>query len=73
MYEVDKLVVDMILGRIPVIQNAPSISFLAWTTTPWTIPANMALAVGADIDYVIVENIGEQFILAKNRLETVMK
>ena len=29
-------------------------SVLAWTTTPWTIPANMALAVGADIDYSLV-------------------
>lgn len=29
---------------------------LAWTTTPWTIPANMALAVRNDIDYVLVEN-----------------
>lgn len=30
-------------------------SILAWTTTPWTIPANMALAVGSDIDYVLVK------------------
>lgn len=30
-------------------------SILAWTTTPWTIPANMALAVGEDIDYVLVQ------------------
>ncbi|NTU99170.1 isoleucine--tRNA ligase, partial [Candidatus Falkowbacteria bacterium] len=28
---------------------------LAWTTTPWTLPSNMALAVGKDVDYVIVE------------------
>ena len=28
---------------------------MAWTTTPWTIPANMALAVGKDIDYVLVK------------------
>lgn len=28
-------------------------SILAWTTTPWTIPANMALAVGENIDYVL--------------------
>ncbi len=86
-------------------------SVLAWTTTPWTIPANMALAVRNDIDYVLVQvfktpnfqaseivdpnmdksaNIwngpwgpvalsepldftGEQYIVAKNRLETVFK
>lgn len=46
---------------------------LAWTTTPWTIPANMALAVRNDIDYVLVENGGEQFIVAKNRAESVFK
>ncbi len=48
-------------------------SILAWTTTPWTIPANMALAVRNDIDYVLVANSGEQYIVAKNRLETVFK
>ena len=46
---------------------------LAWTTTPWTIVANMALAVRNDIEYVLVENNGEKFIVAKNRLETVFK
>ena len=73
---------------------------LAWTTTPWTIPANMALAVRNDIDYVLVhyqqqivheiknrdannfpgwaiplsESInynGEDFIVAKNRIDTI--
>ncbi len=40
---------------------------LAWTTTPWTLPGNVALAVGEDIDYVKVK-IGEDFfILAKER------
>lgn len=46
---------------------------LAWTTTPWTIPANMALAVRDDIDYVLVDSSGEQYIVAKNRAETVFK
>lgn len=49
------------------------ISILAWTTTPWTIPANMALVVGKDIDYILAENNGEQFIVAKNRAEAVFK
>lgn len=53
-------------------KNLP-ISLLAWTTTPWTIPANMALAVGADIEYVLVENDGEQYVVAKNRVESVFK
>ena len=35
--------------------------FLAWTTTPWTIPGNMAIVVGSDIDYVLVEPVEGQF------------
>jgi len=41
---------------------------LAWTTTPWTLPGNVALAVGKDIDYVKVKQ-GDEFLwLAKDRL-----
>ncbi len=44
---------------------------LAWTTTPWTLPGNVALAVGADIDYVKIK-IADQFMfVAKSRLEVV--
>ncbi|NRH21241.1 class I tRNA ligase family protein, partial [Candidatus Gracilibacteria bacterium] len=53
--------------------NINTVSILAWTTTPWTIPANMALAVRKDIDYVLVENDGEGYVVARNRLETVFK
>ena len=45
------------------------IFFLAWTTTPWTLPANVALAVAADAEYVLVESKGEILILAKPLLE----
>ncbi|KKW40596.1 MAG: Isoleucine-tRNA ligase [Parcubacteria group bacterium GW2011_GWB1_55_9] len=51
--------------------------FLAWTTTPWTLPGNVALAVGPDIDYVTIEKKDEgvgrtiRFILAKDRLEAI--
>jgi len=40
---------------------------LAWTTTPWTLPSNLACAVGADIEYVIVAKDGERYILAADR------
>ncbi len=45
--------------------------FLAWTTTPWTLPGNAALAVGSDIDYVSVkpEGSNETYILAKALVE----
>lgn len=42
--------------------------FLAWTTTPWTLPSNLALAVGPDIDYVLIEDeeSGDKYYLAEN-------
>ncbi len=42
---------------------------LAWTTTPWTLPGNVALAVGKDIEYVTFEQDGAQFIRAKKEGE----
>jgi isoleucyl-tRNA synthetase len=41
---------------------------LAWTTTPWTLPSNLAVAVGADIRYAVVEKDYERYILAEDRL-----
>ncbi|MEK7138803.1 MAG: class I tRNA ligase family protein, partial [Patescibacteria group bacterium] len=48
-----------------------SIFILAWTTTPWTLPGNVALAVGKDVDYAVVEYNGENLILAKDLVEKV--
>jgi isoleucyl-tRNA synthetase len=44
--------------------------FLAWTTTPWTLPSNLALALGKDIDYVKVldKASGDKYILGEARL-----
>ncbi len=42
--------------------------FLAWTTTPWTLPSNLGLAVGPDIDYVKVKDGDDYYILGKARL-----
>ncbi len=59
--------------------------FIAWTTTPWTLPGNVALAVGNEIDYVKVEHFFgkdatknepgklEKYIIAKSRVEHVFK
>ena len=47
----------------------PSINFLVWTTTPWTLSGNAALAFGPEIKYVLVESEDEKYILAKNRTE----
>ncbi|MGO4498379.1 isoleucine--tRNA ligase [Paenibacillus sp. 2RAB27] len=47
--------------------------FLAWTTTPWTLPANVALAVNKDVDYVKVKQNGEVYIVAHNLVDKIMK
>jgi isoleucyl-tRNA synthetase len=46
----------------------PDTSFLVWTTTPWTLIANVALAVHPEVDYVTVLHKGEKLILAEARL-----
>jgi isoleucyl-tRNA synthetase len=43
-------------------------SLLAWTTTPWTLPSNLALAVAPDVSYVRVRHNGTIYILAEARL-----
>ena len=42
--------------------------FLAWTTTPWTLPSNLALAVNKDVDYVLVEKNEECYVIGKETL-----
>ncbi|HOJ25106.1 MAG TPA: isoleucine--tRNA ligase [Bacteroidales bacterium] len=75
---------NSVVAQFKVIKNKTSeflfdgaigdVYLLAWTTTPWTLPSNTALAVGADIDYVEVATINkytgikETVILAKNVL-----
>ena len=56
------------------VRGADNLSILAWTTTPWTLPSNMALAVGPEIDYVRVRpHGGEQLILARALMEQVFR
>lgn len=53
--------------------NPPDTHLLAWTTTPWTLPANTALAVNKDMDYVEVIHLGEKLVIAKNLIKKVMQ
>lgn len=46
---------------------------IIWTTTPWTLPANLAIAFKPDIDYVVIEHDGENYIVAADLLQTVMQ
>ena len=50
-----KLQTSPVISRISELDPKGNIYFLAWTTTPWTLPSNTALAVGNDIDYVAVK------------------
>ncbi len=45
--------------------------FVIWTTTPWTIPANLAIAVGPEIEYVAVQVNDQVYVVAKPRLEAL--
>ncbi|MCB9112449.1 MAG: isoleucine--tRNA ligase [Anaerolineales bacterium] len=62
--------------RFPLVDK-PDTSLLVWTTTPWTLPSNVAVAAHPDVDYVTVErdNEGtkEKLILAKNLVEKVFR
>ena len=69
--------IDFLTGvREPILlpeETVRPVSFLAWTTTPWTMPMHMALAVNNDITYAQVLCNNEVFILAQSRVETVFK
>lgn len=51
--------------------DEPGTFVLAWTTTPWTLPGNVALALNKDLDYVVAECEGAKYIVAKVLAEKV--
>ena len=61
-------------GSHEALRSGVRTALLAWTTTPWTLPGNVALAVGAELTYVVIEKQDEggdgrvRFVLAKDRL-----
>ncbi len=55
------------------VQGEENTSILVWTTTPWTLPANLLLAVHEDIDYVYVETDDETLIVAEALREAVLR
>lgn len=73
----DDAVDPSVFVRMPLVDK-PGTSLLVWTTTPWTLPANVAVAVAADVDYVTVERTlpdggAEKLILAQALLEKVFR
>ncbi|MCH7829035.1 MAG: isoleucine--tRNA ligase [Proteobacteria bacterium] len=55
------------------VQGEDETFFLVWTTTPWTLPSNLALAVGVDIDYSYCESEGQTLIVAEALREAVFR
>lgn len=53
--------------------DEPGTYLLAWTTTPWTLPGNTAIAINKEIEYVKVNIGNENFVLAKETLANVLK
>ena len=51
------------------LKGMDNVSVLAWTTTPWTLPSNLALAVGKEIEYVVVESPVGRVLLAHKALK----
>ena len=45
--------------------------FVIWTTTPWTLPANLAIALHPDLDYAVVKVDGKKYIIAEQMIENV--
>ena len=63
-----------VLFRLRDNERLPKNTFLmVWTTTPWTLPSNLGIAVGADIEYTIFKEGDRHFILASARVEAYRK
>ncbi|MDD5428518.1 MAG: isoleucine--tRNA ligase [Candidatus Omnitrophica bacterium] len=73
--EYENKVSPSIYVKFESVYNDMPASFIIWTTTPWTLVANVAIAVHPDPDYVLVEVKGqkERYILAKALLERAME
>jgi isoleucyl-tRNA synthetase len=75
--EYDNNTSDSIWIKFPVVADSasaklgPGVNALVWTTTPWTLPADRALAFHPDLDYVVAESSKGTFLLAADRLQAV--
>ncbi len=67
-----EIVHESIIMKFPLV-NRDSEYLLVWTTTPWTIIANIAVAVDETFDYVLVESDGQKYWLVKELVEQIFK
>ncbi|HHY81035.1 MAG TPA: isoleucine--tRNA ligase, partial [Thermoanaerobacter sp.] len=56
-----------------IVENLNNVYFVIWTTTTWTIPANLAIALNPEFDYALAKFGDEVYIMAKDMLDTVKK
>ena len=65
---------NVVTVAFPLVDD-PSTSLLAWTTTPWTLPSNLALCVHPDYNYIKIhdEERNQNFIIHENLLRTLYK
>lgn len=66
-------VLSKAFGGLSLPADAKSASVLIWTTTPWTLPANQAVCLHADIDYAFVQVGDELLVMAEKLVESVAK
>ncbi|MEW6594832.1 MAG: isoleucine--tRNA ligase [Thermodesulfobacteriota bacterium] len=65
-------VADDLRAELPAL-SGKKVAALIWTTTPWTLPANLAVAFHPDYDYVAVESKGEVLLMAQGLLDRVVQ
>ncbi len=71
--EVEKRVKQLISGEVVDDIEGDDVNVLAWTTTPWTLPANLMLAVNPEMTYCEVLVDGEKLIIAEEALERTLQ
>jgi len=64
---------DEMASRFEGENGSGPLSMVIWTTTPWTLPANQAVALNAELDYVLVQAGDERLVLADGMLESAMQ
>jgi isoleucyl-tRNA synthetase len=62
-----------LLKRVPDAAGNGELSVVIWTTTPWTLPANQAVALNPELEYVVVQTPDERMVLADALYESVLK
>ncbi|XP_050235398.1 isoleucine--tRNA ligase, cytoplasmic [Mercurialis annua] len=62
-----------IMVAFPIVDDPHNAAFVAWTTTPWTLPSNLALCVNSSFDYIKVRNkfTGKVYVVAESRLSAL--